>query len=164
MLRAVLTRPAFLHLGACAVALFAVGCGINCDRNPDEPAVDYRGGVTTSMGYDSTPDGENSPWLTFPAGRTYRFFHDLGGPPRHIDAYLAFAERCGAGARKVERYTNGAGNQVTIEDNTHPDYFEVRNDTCAEVCLRVYASDPILSSEPPEEDAGGGEETDSGAD
>jgi hypothetical protein len=164
MLRAVLTRPAFVHLGACAVALFAAGCGINCDRNPDEPAVDYRGGVTTSAGaYDSAPEGENSPWLTFPAGRTYRFYHDLGGPPRDIRPSLAFAERCGAGDRKVERYTPGVGNQVTIEDNTHPDYFDIRNDTCAEVCLRVYASDPILSSEPREDDAGSSEGADSGA-
>lgn len=142
-----------LRSGASLLAplvLLAAGCGINCDKDPDDPPVEYKGGVTTNAGaYDSAPDGENSAWLTFSAGRTYRFYHDLGGPPRKIVTYFAFAQRCGAGEQKVERYTIGVGNQATIEDNTHADYFDVRNDTCAEVCLRVYASDPILASEEP---------------
>jgi hypothetical protein len=137
------------------------GCGINCDRNPDEPPVEYKGGVTVDGVYDSSPLGPRGPFLQFPPGRTYRFFHDLGGIPRRINSYLAFSDRCGNTEQGVERMAESAGNQVTLEQPTEPDYFDVRNDTCSDVCLRVVADHPILESEPPagEPDAGDVEPT-----
>lgn len=140
------------RLGAVALVAGITGCGINCDRNPDQAPVEWRGGVVTDKGnYDSSPDGFDGPYLPFPPGRTYRFFHGLGGKPRVIQTWLAFSERCGAQERGIERSAEAAGNQVTIEKTESPDYFDIRNDTCSDVCLRAVAEDPILETSPPEE-------------
>lgn len=113
--------------------------------------MEWKGGVTVKGIYDSSPEGFHGPFLGFPPGRTYRFFHDLGGPPRVIQTWIAFSERCGATERGVERTAEAAGNQVTIEVTDSDEYFEIRNDTCSDVCLRAVAQGPILSTEPPEE-------------
>jgi hypothetical protein len=136
----------------CALVIAALtGCAINCDRNPDVPPVEYRDGVTEG-GFYSSSLGLGGPFLEFPPGRTYRIFHDLGGPPRRVETRLAYSEACGNTERGVERSAESAGNQVSLEQPTAPDYFDLRNDTCSDVCLWVGASHPILESEPsPEE-------------
>jgi hypothetical protein len=137
---------------ACALAAATAGCGINCDRNPDVPPVDYKEGITRTkpeLTYEST--SWEGPWLAFPPGRTYRFYHQLGGIPISIETWVAFSDRCGDHPGGVERSSEGAGNQTTIEQPNDPRYFDVRNDTCSDVCLRVAASHPILDSEPPPE-------------
>ena len=115
--------------------------------------MDYTDGVTfaDTLTYDSSPNNWEGPWLPFPPGRTYRFFHDLGGIPLQINTWIAFSDRCGDHAGGVERSSEGAGNQTTIEQPTDPTYFDVRNDTCSDICLRVVASHPILESDPPAE-------------
>jgi hypothetical protein len=152
-----LKHPALFAVAGLALA--CAGCGINCDRDPDVAPVPWKGGVTengpSGLVYDSSPNADEGPYLDFPPGRTYRFFHSLGGKARSIVTYFAFADRCGAGSRKVERSSIGVGNQATLETQTDPTYFDVRNDTCSDVCLRVIARDPIVSTEPiPDDDAG----------
>jgi hypothetical protein len=149
-------RRVAVRVLACALVAVITGCGINCDRSPDEPPVEYRGGVTENGTYRSAKDGLRGPFLQFSPGRTYRLFHDLGGIPAVVDTRLAFSEGCGNQERGVERSAEAAGNQVSLEQPTSPEYIDLRNDSCSDVCLYVTASGPILQSEPPAEvpDAG----------
>ena len=131
---------------AIAAGSSALSCGTQCDRNPDEPPVVYRGGVTNAARgtYFSAPyDG---PYLDFPPGRTYRFFHGLGGKPQMVRAWLSFAEYPGQGD-SPEGFVEAAGNQATFEGATS-DYVDVRNDTCSDVRIRIEASDPTGTADP----------------
>ena len=143
--------------GVFTSSVVAVGCGTQCDRNPNDPAVLYTEGITTDLGtpdafYESSPPG--GPYLPFPPGRTYRFTHGLGGPPGGWTAYLAFNPSPVAttdGGRARGGTVTCAGNQCTYERVTDS-VFELRNDTCSDVWLRVTAEHPEL-----------GKMTDSGA-
>jgi len=135
--------------GALASSVVTVACGNQCDRNPNEPAVLYTAGTTLNPGtpfasYESSP-GEG-PYLPFPAGRTYRFTHGLGGTPTQWGMYVSFSPSPIAatdGGRTRGGSAICAGNQCTIERVT-PTVFEVRNDTCSDVYLRVAVSLPTL--------------------
>jgi hypothetical protein len=138
----------FVALGAAlAATLVTAGCGQLCDRNPDAPPVPYTGGDATNVG---TPYAsyETSGWpgayLAFPPGRTYRITHGLGACPRNVEADFAFDVSPVAGSNNGKQPSGSApaaGNQYTIERVT-PETLDVRNDTCSDVRLRVYASDP----------------------
>jgi hypothetical protein len=135
--------------GTVASSFVTVACGNQCDRNPNEPAVLYTGGNTLNPGtpfasYESSPG--DGPYLPFPAGRTYRFTHGLGGSPRSWELFVSFSPSPIAttdGGRTRGGSAICAGNQCTLERIT-PTVFEVRNDTCSDVYLRVAVSLPTL--------------------
>jgi hypothetical protein len=130
-----------------ASSFTTVGCGLQCDRNPDQPPVPYKAGVATDAGkpwgsYETT--GHPGPFLPFPPGRTYRIFHTLGACPKNVLAYFSFDETPVAASSTAPDQggeVEAAGNQYTIERLT-PDFVDVRNDTCSSVYLRVVASEP----------------------
>lgn len=127
-----------------AVTAGVAGCGTQCDRQPNEPPIAYRGGFTNRAAGTYLSAGNHGPFLDFPPGRTYRFYHGLGGEPEGHHTDLAFSEHPldGGGG-----FVEAAGNQVTYEA-ANSEYVDVRNDTCSEVWIRVELNDPILSSEP----------------
>jgi hypothetical protein len=137
--------------GVFTSSVVAVGCGTQCDRNPDDPPVLYTEGTTTNPGtpsafYETSP--QEGPYLPFPPGRTYRFTHGLGGPPRHWEADIAFNPSPVAttdGGRARGGTARCAGNQCTLERTTDT-VLEIRNDTCSDVWLRVTASHPRLGT------------------
>ncbi|HVU01439.1 MAG TPA: hypothetical protein VHE30_06790 [Polyangiaceae bacterium] len=126
-------------------AALAPACGNQCDRNPDEPPVPWKGGDTdlVRMTYESAPLG--GPFLDFPPGRTYRFFHGLHGVPRLVKANISFAEFPTGEGTDSEGFVDPAGNQVTYEAVTD-EYVDVRNDTCSDVRIRLYAADPEVAT------------------
>ena len=144
--------------GPLGASFITVACGTQCDRNPDEPAVLYTEGNTVNAGtpsasYETSP--WNGPYLPFPPGRTYRFPHGLGGVPRHLDAYVSFNPSPVSttdGGRAHGGSAWCAGNQCTVERATDT-IFEVRNDTCSDVYLRMVASEPDLETGSSEPDA-----------
>ena len=88
--------------------------------------------------------GYPGPYLAFPPGRTYRIAHRLGACPRNVGADFAFDVSPVSGSNAGTQPSGtvpAAGNQFTIERVT-PETLDVRNDTCSDVRLRVYASDP----------------------
>jgi hypothetical protein len=130
-------------------AAVTAGCGTLCERNPDEPPVVYKDGITHFAGtpyawYESAP--LKGPYLDFPPGRTYRFVHQLGGVVGQPQANFSFAEfpiaTTNDGPHK-SGFVTGAGNQATFERAT-ADTFDIRNDTCSDVYLRVTAAFPTL--------------------
>jgi hypothetical protein len=140
-----------LVLSASLASTFTtVGCGLQCDRNPDEPPVPYKAGITSNpdtpfAAYESAPS--TGPFLDFPPGRTYRFFHALGAPPVSITAEFSFDEFPIASTNTAPDKSGAvtaAGNQFTKERVTATT-FDVRNDTCSDVHLRVVATFPDFS-------------------
>jgi hypothetical protein len=121
----------------------------NCDRNPSDPPVRVTEGTVKNGVYQSAP--WNGPFLDFPPGRTYRFVHGLGSVPRFVQPYLAFPPMCGPEAHgQGGELTPGTGNQTMIKVTT-VDYVDVRNDTCADVCLMLVAGGAGAA---PSDDAG----------
>ena len=133
-----------LAAGVAAASAGVPGCATQCDRQPNQPAIAYRGGFTNRAAGTYFSADNHGPFLEFPPGRTYRFYHGLGGEPEGHHTDLAFSEYPldGGGG-----FVEAAGNQVTYEA-ANSEYVDVRNDTCSDVWIRVELSDPILSSEP----------------
>jgi hypothetical protein len=135
-------------IDALAFALLAMAaasqtaCSAACDRTANETPVEYTGGRTDRQRgfYESTT--ENGPFLDFPPGRTYRFFHHLGGVPEQKSSELAF-DRFPHSGNHPSGSVEAAGNQVTWEVITDQ-YADVRNDTCSDVFLRITLSEPSL--------------------
>jgi hypothetical protein len=138
---AILALPLVATLGS-------AGCGTQCDRNPNEPPVVYKDGLFDPAHGTYFSSDEDGPFLDFPPGRTYRFFHGLGGKPEFVYAWLSFSEFPTPPGEKGEGFVEAAGNQVTFEHITC-EYVDVRNDTCAGVRIRVAATapDPGLCSD-----------------
>lgn len=113
------------------VLALQAGCGSNCDRSPDQDPVRYTGGTTDLVRgtYESAPP--DGPFLDFPGGRTFRFFHGLGAVPHFYLAEFAFDEY-------PRSSVTAAGNQATWEAVT-AEYIDVRNDACSDVKIRVIA-------------------------
>ncbi|HVW30192.1 MAG TPA: hypothetical protein VHC69_32760 [Polyangiaceae bacterium] len=153
----------FVALGvSLASSVVTAGCGQICDRNPDEPPVPYDRGTVNNPGtpyasYETS--GYPGPYLAFPPGRTYRIYHHLGACPRGIEADFAFDVSPVPGSNAGKEPSGSApaaGNQFTKERVT-PESLDVRNDTCSDVLLRVYAWDPDFTGaacSPLGEDAG----------
>jgi len=129
-------------IGTVVLGSASTGCGEQCDRNPNVPPVEYKDGKASNGVYESSPF--SGPYLDFPSGRTYRFYHYLGGIPRRIDPWVSFdvdpvpssnEAKPGGGTTPI------VGNQFTVERVTATT-FDVRNDTCSDIKLRVVASDP----------------------
>lgn len=125
-----------LALAASGALLFAPqgGCATTCNTS-GQNAIEYTGGDRVGAIYETTPvDGT---WLDFPAGRRYKLMHHFGTTKYLYNVSLAFDPH------PVPQYEGGvgnsspgAGNELIIEDYG-ADYFQVRNDTCAEYYLRV---------------------------
>ncbi len=121
-----------------AVAAFAglswggtsVGCS-DCQVT-GQPAIDYLDGSTRDGYYESS--GWNDAWLHFPQGRTYRFRHGLKTEDYSMVTYVGFDPR----PFEERGASENTGNMGLIEQVT-PEYFQVRNDTCAEMYIRVIA-------------------------
>jgi hypothetical protein len=136
----------------------APGCSTQCDRHPDQPPTVFRGGTTHDDWYESSP--VSGPFLDFAPGRTYRFVHGLGGPPQNLECYFSFNPYPLDGGVNSSGFVPCGTNQSTFQDD-NATYFDLRNDTCSEVFLRVFASDPwplhdagASSSTPATPDAG----------
>jgi hypothetical protein len=145
---------ASLAIGAGAAA--SLGCGNQCDRNPNQPPIVYTGGSTTAPGtpyatYTSSPckPTANDCWtgyLDFPSGRTYRFIHQMGGVPQGFQCFGAFDfNGVTPDAGKPSGTAEINGNQCTIE-HVNEKFFDVRNDTCSDIKLRVVAWNPFIGS------------------
>jgi hypothetical protein len=145
-------------VGAFVWASFgAVGCGNQCDKDPSAPPVDYKAGTTTDGVYSSAP--LSGPYLPFPPGRTYRFWHNLGGCPARVVGMFSFDEYPVSTSNTGPELSGAApagGNQFTVERITSTT-FDVRNDTCSDVRVQVTLSDPGPcpgSTSTPPKDAG----------
>lgn len=121
---------------SCWMLLFGVsGCG-SCKTRGQQP-IEYRDGTTFPGGltYEtSEPFGE---YLHFPPGRTYDLIHGLVATPYQVTSYVAFKRMIEQGDKdKTGNYAESAGNQVVVECQD-AERVRVRNDTCAEMYLRV---------------------------
>jgi len=132
----VLASRSLVWLAVCAVLLGLSGCG-SCKTRGQEP-IEYRGGHTIppdNLVYEtSAPFGE---YLHFPAGRTYDLMHELAATPYLVASYIAFnrvIEQDDDG--NTGNYAESAGNQVVVECQDE-ERVRVRNDTCADMYLRV---------------------------
>jgi hypothetical protein len=130
---------------ALAFALGTVACDATCGRDVEEEIV-FEGGSLDSSGtvYETSP--WEGPYLHFPTGRRYALVHDLGRRPLLVQTYVAFEERPmpANSEPRASDHTNiaeSAGNQVVIEI-VNDQMIGVRNDTCAELYLRVVAIAP----------------------
>ncbi len=125
----------WVWLPALATTLvMAFGCSPPCETASEDP-VFFKGGeyVATCSTYETSPWG--GPYLHFPGGRRYRIYHGLGQVPPVVNTYVAFHESPIPGNNVSEN----TGNQGVIED-VNADYIQIRNDTCADLYLRVVAS------------------------
>ena len=117
-----------------AITLFAAhtsGCGAACTRsNEKNPPKTYDGGVSDGTEYQSAPTG--GPYLSFPGGSRYEILHKLDPPPTlgTVEIRLAF-DKDGSTA-------DTAGNQAIVQEIT-AEHILVKNDTCADFFLYVYA-------------------------
>jgi hypothetical protein len=126
--------------------LGASGCG-SCKTRGQEP-VEFREAEPTDDGlyYEtSEPFGE---YLHFPPGRTFDLIHGLIGTPSTVTSYIAFKRTIEQGDEgNTGNYAESAGNQVVVECQD-VERVRVRNDTCAELYLRVVLeANPNLSQE-----------------
>jgi hypothetical protein len=86
--------------------------------------------------------------LDFPPGRRYELVHRLRGSPTHIGAFVSFEPTALATGNNIAQ---AAGNQAVIE-RADESVVWVRNDTCADLFLRVE-----ISTAAPELDASAGD-------
>lgn len=140
-------------VSALLASTFASGCiSVGCDRDGDAPQR-YSDGNTNAEGSFYETSGLDGPFLYFPPGRVYRLEHGLSETPADFDVDLSFDERplsSGVG------FAENAGNQANFEA-INDEYIEVRNDTCAEVFIRVTARvAPFASSTLDDAGADGG--------
>lgn len=121
------------------------GCG-SCKTGGQTP-IEYRGGESSSTTLSYETSGVSGEYLHFPAGRRFDLIHELGLPPFQVQSYVSF-QRLPAEPDQHDNtgnYAEAAGNQVVIECQDS-ERIRVRNDTCAELYLRVVAqANPDLS-------------------
>lgn len=130
-----LVRAGVWFLGFAFVASTSSGCGnAACDPDGQGPQR-YSGGNTNEAGSFYESSSWDGPFLYFPSGRRYRLMHGLSERPTDYGVVLSFAEYPFAGGGGV---AESAGNQAIVENVTE-DFVEVRNDTCAEFFLRLWA-------------------------
>jgi hypothetical protein len=129
-----LNRTAWLFVASLNCLFLApsnLACS-DCEVHGD-PVLKYNHGKTSEGYYESS--GWNDEWVYFPQGRTYQFVHDLGTEKYVVTLYLAFHPRP---LENKAGSSESSGNMGTIEIVT-PEYFQVRNDTCAEMYIRAVA-------------------------
>lgn len=143
-----------LFFGLCVTSSSYGGLGCSdCSVGGQDP-VRYDGGVTNqsrSM-YQSSEIG--SPYLHFPQGRTYQFYHGLGRAPATVNVFTSFCEElegeddnCKSNTRNV---APSAGNLSVIEV-WDEEMIQIRNDTCeSQLYVRL-----VAVADPDQEIAGG---------
>jgi hypothetical protein len=89
------------------------------------------------------------PFLPFPGGKRYRFFHGLGTTPREMFCWASF------NSTGIENgsIAQPAGNMCVIQE-INDEYIQIKNDTCSEMYVMVTASAPWLSDEIVDQDGG----------
>jgi hypothetical protein len=120
-----------LRLVVLGALLTLPACG-TCDTDGQTP-VRYTEGTTNAdtTRYETNPiDGR---YLDFPAGRVYDLAHDLNQTPSVVLSYLSFSAEPTSGHGD---FAESAGNQVVVE-RVDDEVVRVRNDTCADMYLRV---------------------------
>ena len=76
----------------------------------------------------------DEPYLHFPQGRIYQFYHGLKTAPHTVDIFVSFREQLTPGGDTTSK-TNpnnvapSAGNQAVIEV-WNDEMIQIRNDTC----------------------------------
>lgn len=133
-------------------AWLAAGCGSNCETDDPTDPVIYKGGALDSSGTVYESSGWSGPFLHFPPGRRYVIWHRLGRTPASYQTYLSFSER--GLADGANNAAESAGNQAVVE-LVDPQVIQLRNDSCAELYLRVVATAaPTDAGAPPDASAG----------
>ena len=121
---------------------FGPSCSTSDDSNPPDP---YAGGTTKDGAY--TTSDWDGPLLWFPGGKRYDLQHGLGCKPRNVVIYLSFSEQGDKGGSIAPSAGNMSILQV-VDDKI----IRIKNDTCSDYYLRVFASYPEC-----DEDAGAGD-------
>jgi hypothetical protein len=128
-----------------ALSLCTAACsGDICDRNSDDPPVEFTDGLTSNSATLYMSSKADDAYLDFPSGKRYRLFHDLLDTPSLIVPYVSFSATPlsdGSG------FTISPGNQTVINAVTD-EFIEVENDTCTDFYLRVVASTDDFSPAP----------------
>lgn len=113
-------------------------CVNTCDVTPGEPIL-HAGGFSEGGLYET--GAWNADWLRFAPGTVYRFPHQLGTDRIVINVYTAFSPRPFEEQADPRGAAESAGN-LAIYESVGDDYFELRNDTCADLYLRATAFAP----------------------
>lgn len=144
--------PAVALLGNLAVATACAGP--TCDTDSGEPTRYSTGWNNADETFYMT-GAVDEPFLHFPSGRTYLLEHGLSSTPQSYGAWQAFNACPFSSEKRVDGEppqchpiedtgdTSGAafpaGNQLIL-DRITTEFIEVRNDTCSEFYLRIWAS------------------------
>lgn len=121
----------FLCLGLTTSSASNLGCS-DCSVDGQDPVV-YDGGVTNSSQtvYQSSRIGE--PYLHFPQGRVYQFYHGLGRAPVDVEIFVSFCERLEDNEQCPKKRSRNvaltSGNMSVIEV-WNDEMIQIRNDTC----------------------------------
>lgn len=128
------SRSLALSFTLAAALVGGSGCvGQTCDTHGEAPQR-YSGGRTNRDRSFYETSNSNGPFLFFPAGRTYRFEHGLSETPAEYHAVMAWFEY----PLESAGISESAGNQAMFE-LIDEKAIEVRNDTCADLYLRLWA-------------------------
>jgi hypothetical protein len=134
-----------------AASLGLACAGGQCDRDGQTPQT-FRDGHTNAARTFYESSSSEGPFLFFPSGRTYRFVHGLSEQPAVFGAFLAFSE---SPLEDGSGFAHAAGNEV-IYERIGDDFVEIRNDTCAELFVRLWASVAPFEAVNIDSDAGAG--------
>jgi hypothetical protein len=129
------TRQIRRALLGVALSWGAQGClGQACDTHGQDVQL-YTGGRTNPdrSAYESS--SSEGPFLFFPAGRHYRFEHNLSEAPFDYGVVLSWAE---APFESGNGIAESAGNHAIVE-RFDERFIEVRADTCADLYMRLWA-------------------------
>lgn len=143
---------ALVLLQACSN--FGPACSTSDDSNPADP---YAGGTTVNGSYQTSDwDG---PLLWFPGGKRYDLQHNLGCKPANIVIFVSFSEKGDKGGSIAP----SAGN-MTILQAVDDKIIRIKNDSCSDYYLRVYADDPRCDEDAGVGDAGDASPAEAGSD
>lgn len=153
MLRDGPRRAVALVLGFTASSL-VYGCSAlgPCDRSDDgNPPDPYYDGTTVEGFYMSSE--WTGPFLPFPGGKRYRFFHGLGATPMEMACWTSF------NSTGIENGSIAppAGNMCVVQE-INDEYIQIKNDTCSEMYVMVTAEAPLPSDEAVDLDGGVGQD------
>lgn len=151
----------FAALAAAGALVLLQGCsnfGPSCSTSDDSnPAELYTGGTTLNGSYQTSDwDG---PLLWFPGGKRYDLQHNLGCKPANVVIFVSFSEQGDKGGSIAP----SAGN-MTILQAVDEQIIRIKNDTCSDYYLRVYADDPRCDADAGPGEAGDARPQDSGSD
>lgn len=124
--------PALLSL--CTIHALAACSPSTCERTGQKPQL-FSGGRTNPSKTHYETSALDGTYLFYPGGRTYKFPHGFGRIPDDFLIYGTFVD---------EPHKHGAlvaplaGNQAGFL-GADDEFITIRNDTCAEVFIRVTA-------------------------